>query len=93
VARDHDGIVEPGHVAAVVHELQLLVAQQIRSAPPDVDGADRVRGAVHVERRLVGPAELGAFVSVVRSWQERSPGLSLFLPCATTQRGGRGCEG
>jgi hypothetical protein len=23
----------------------------------------------------------------------RSPGLSLFLPCATTQRGGEGCEG
>jgi hypothetical protein len=33
-----------------------------------------------------------AFFSVVRSWQERSPGLSLFLPCATTQRAGKGVK-
>jgi hypothetical protein len=33
-----------------------------------------------------------AFLSLVRSWQERSPGLSLFLPCATIQGAGKGVK-
>jgi len=58
VARYLIWIIEPGLVAGPVREPQLSPRQHAYGTSPDLDSAHRIRGPIHVERRLLDPGQL-----------------------------------